>query len=88
VFSDDDKKKIFMRFQKLSAQPTGGEPSTGLGLSIVKTLVDKMNGELMVESTVNAGATFTVILPLHLAKSPPLKVESDNRGDFLNNKQE
>jgi len=66
-FSDDDKKKIFKRFQKLSAQPTGGEPSTGLGLSIVKTLVDKMNGELMVESTVNAGATFTVILPLHLA---------------------
>ncbi len=66
-FSDEDKKKIFKRFQKLSAQPTGGESSTGLGLSIVKTLVDKMNGELLVESAANAGATFIVVLPLHLA---------------------
>jgi two-component system, sensor histidine kinase and response regulator len=62
-FSEDDKKKMFKRFQKLSAQPTGGESSTGLGLSIIKTLVDKMNGDVMVESEPDQGAIFTVLLP-------------------------
>jgi two-component system, sensor histidine kinase and response regulator len=64
-FTEDDKKKMFKRFQKLSAQPTGGESSTGLGLSIIKTLVDKMDGELLIESALGQGATFTVLLPAH-----------------------
>jgi signal transduction histidine kinase len=63
-FSEDDKKKMFRRFQKLSAQPTGGESSTGLGLSIIKTLVDKMNGDVLVESEPDQGAVFTVLLPV------------------------
>ncbi len=35
-FTEEDKKKTFKKFQQLSARPTAGEPSTGLGLSIVK----------------------------------------------------
>jgi signal transduction histidine kinase len=62
-FNEEDKKKMFRRFQKLSAQPTGGESSTGLGLSIIKTLVDKMNGDVLVESEPDRGAVFTVLLP-------------------------
>lgn len=62
--SPDERPLLFQRFQKLSARPTGGELSTGLGLSIVKYLVDKLKGEITVESEPGKGSVFTVILPL------------------------
>jgi signal transduction histidine kinase len=61
--SEDDKKKLFGKYQKLSARPTGNEISTGLGLSIVKKFVDAMNGEIWCESEVGKGASFFVKLP-------------------------
>jgi two-component system sensor histidine kinase/response regulator len=61
-FSADDKTRMFRRYGRLSARPTGGEPSTGLGLSIVRKLVAGMGGELVCESTEGHGATFTVRL--------------------------
>jgi PAS domain S-box-containing protein len=62
--SPDERPLLFQRFQKLSARPTAGELSTGLGLSIVKYLVDKLKGEITVESEPGKGSVFTVILPL------------------------
>jgi len=62
-FNADDKGKMFRRYGRLSARPTGGEPSTGLGLSIVNKLVLAMNGELAVENAAGNGAIFTVRLP-------------------------
>lgn len=62
--SPDERPLLFQRFQKLSARPTGGELSTGLGLSIVKYLVDKLKGEITVESEPGKGSVFTVLLPL------------------------
>ncbi|HLH54136.1 MAG TPA: hybrid sensor histidine kinase/response regulator [Verrucomicrobiae bacterium] len=62
-FSETDKAGMFRRYGRLSARPTGGEPSTGLGLSIVKKLVLAMQGELACESTVGHGATFAFRLP-------------------------
>jgi signal transduction histidine kinase len=61
-FSDEDKKKIFNKFQKLSAQPTAGEVSTGLGLSIVKKYVTDLGGKVWVESDLGKGSTFFVKL--------------------------
>jgi signal transduction histidine kinase/ligand-binding sensor domain-containing protein len=61
--TDDDKAKLFGKFTRLSAQPTGGEHSTGLGLSIVKRLVEAMGGRVWCESEVAKGATFVVELP-------------------------
>lgn len=61
--SDDDMKKLFGKFQRLSAKPTSGEQSTGLGLSIVKKMVEAMNGEVWCDSTHGQGATFIVELP-------------------------
>ncbi|MBD0401243.1 hybrid sensor histidine kinase/response regulator [Flammeovirga sp. EKP202] len=58
--NENDKKKLFGRFQKLSARPTGGEHSTGLGLSIVKKMVEDMNGTVSCESTYGEGADFIV----------------------------
>src|SRR5271170_1850162 len=62
-FTAEDKKRMFRRYGRLSARPTGGEPSTGLGLSIVRKLVQAMNGELSCESKPGQGAVFTICLP-------------------------
>jgi signal transduction histidine kinase len=59
-FSPEDKKKLFGKFQKLSARPTGGESSTGIGLSIVKKYVDAMHGNIYCDSELGKGAIFTV----------------------------
>jgi signal transduction histidine kinase len=61
--SEDDMKKLFGKFARLSARPTGGEHSTGLGLSIVKRMVEAMNGKVWCESELGKGATFIVELP-------------------------
>ncbi|MBS1515829.1 MAG: tetratricopeptide repeat protein [Bacteroidetes bacterium] len=58
-----DKEKIFEKFAKLSARPTGGEDSIGLGLSLVKRLVNLNNGKVWVESVQGEGAAFFVKLP-------------------------
>jgi signal transduction histidine kinase len=56
----EDQKMLFRKFQKLSAKPTGGENSTGLGLSIVKKYVEMMDGKVWCESEAGKGATFIV----------------------------
>jgi signal transduction histidine kinase len=61
--TDDDKTRLFEKFTRLSAQPTGGEKSTGLGLSIARKLVEAMNGRIWCESEFGRGAIFTVELP-------------------------
>ena len=61
--SEDDKKRLFGKFVRLSAQPTGNEHSTGLGLSIVKRMVEAMSGKVWCESELGVGATFIVEIP-------------------------
>ncbi len=61
--SAEDQKKLFGKFTRLSAQPTGGESSTGLGLSIVKKLAEAMSGTVLCQSTLGEGATFVMQLP-------------------------
>ncbi|MGI8889610.1 MAG: sensor histidine kinase [Chthoniobacterales bacterium] len=62
--SVEDQAKLFGKFTRLTAQPTGGESSTGLGLSIVKRLAEAMNGSVVCESVLGEGATFIVRLPV------------------------
>lgn len=59
-FTEEDKKSVFQKFARLSAKPTGGEHSTGLGLSIVKKLTDILGGEVTFESEPGKGSTFTL----------------------------
>jgi signal transduction histidine kinase len=61
--SEEEMKKLFGKFVRLSARPTGGEHSTGLGLSIVKRMVEAMDGRVWCESKVGKGATFIVEFP-------------------------
>lgn len=58
--NENDLQHLFTKFAKLSAKPTAGENSTGLGLSIVKKLVEMMNGKIWCESSPGKGATFIV----------------------------
>lgn len=53
---------LFSKYSKISSQPTDGEPSTGLGLSIVKRIVEEINGKIFCESEPGEGTLFTVIL--------------------------
>jgi signal transduction histidine kinase len=61
--SDEDRAKMFLRYGRLSARPTAGEPSTGLGLSIAKRHTDGMAGQLFCESHSGRGANFILRLP-------------------------
>jgi signal transduction histidine kinase len=62
--SEADQKKLFQKFSRLSASPTGGESSTGLGLSIAKKLAEAMAGSIECHSMLGYGAIFTLRLPL------------------------
>jgi signal transduction histidine kinase len=66
----EDQAQAFGPFQRLSAKPTGGEYSTGLGLSIVKQMVELHGGQVWIESEPGHGATFCLELPLRTAPYP------------------
>jgi len=59
-----DQQRIFERFFRADRARSGDEPGTGLGLSIVKHLVQRLDGEIEVESEVGRGSRFRVRLPL------------------------
>jgi signal transduction histidine kinase/CheY-like chemotaxis protein len=58
-----DLGRIFDRFFRVKNEKTRGVPGTGLGLPIVKGLVDGLGGRIDVESCPGKGSTFTVVLP-------------------------
>lgn len=62
-----EQDKLFIPFTRLSARPTGGEKSTGLGLAICRRIVEGHGGELSLESAPGAGSTFRVTLPIDAA---------------------
>jgi signal transduction histidine kinase len=67
-FSEKDRRDLFQKFKKLSAQPTAGESSNGLGLAIVKTLVDRMKGTIELISEKGKGSEFIIKFPV--SKNP------------------
>lgn len=77
----EDQKKLYQKFQRLSARPTGGESSTGLGLAIVKALVEKMGSELSCESEEGSGTTFIVKMEKSsepVGRRKPIALENTN----------
>ncbi|MDB5231952.1 MAG: response regulator [Chitinophagaceae bacterium] len=64
-FSDE----IFILFKRLNTYTK--YPGTGMGLSIVKKIVEKHNGIISASSKVNEGATFTIYLPYQQKETPP-----------------
>jgi signal transduction histidine kinase len=62
--SQKDMKNLFGKYHKLTARPTAGEDSTGLGLSIVKKYTQALHGQVWCESQEGKGSNFIVDLPI------------------------
>jgi signal transduction histidine kinase len=58
-----DRARLFQDFARLSARPTGGEKSTGLGLSITRRVIEAHGGEIGVDSEPGSGSIFWFTLP-------------------------
>ena len=67
--SEEFQRRMFEPFTQESNDARSVFLGTGLGLSIVKALVEKMGGQIKVESRINEGSTFTVVLPFDVAAS-------------------
>ncbi len=59
------QKKMFTAFQRLSAKPTGGESSFGVGLSSVNDLVKVLKGSIELKTSASLGSEFIIRLPNH-----------------------
>jgi signal transduction histidine kinase len=62
---ENERHKLFKDFGRLSTQPTAGEKSTGLGLSICRKIVEAHGGEIIAENLPERGSEFRVTLPLN-----------------------
>ncbi len=62
--AEDELAILFKPFQTTSTRSTDGEKSTGLGLFIVKKIIEAHNGKIRAESELGKGSTFYVILPI------------------------
>lgn len=63
--TESDMQKLFGRFTRLSAQPTGDENSTGLGLSIAKKLTELLSGRIWCENNSPQGSVFKLEIPVN-----------------------
>ncbi len=87
----EDMARVFGRFARLSARPTGGEKSTGLGLAICRALVEGMGGRIRCGNNPEGGAYFAFVLPLPAGaaegrgqtRSPFGRVESESPFPYL-----
>lgn len=66
-FTPEDKLLLFNKFIKLKTKPTAGESSTGLGLFIVKSILDRIGGTIKCDTIEGIGSTFTFALPKRVA---------------------
>ena len=70
---DEDMKKLFTKFAKLSSKPTGKETSSGLGLSISKSFIELHNGTITALSDgKDKGTSFIISLPIIYSKEEVL----------------
>jgi two-component system, OmpR family, phosphate regulon sensor histidine kinase PhoR len=63
--------RLTERFYRVDVSDSRAQGGTGLGLALVKHILNRHAGRLTIESTLGAGATFTMHLPLHTGDSAP-----------------
>ena len=81
--SETDQKRLFQKFTRLTARPTGGESSVGLGLAIVKKLAEAMSGSIQCLSTLGSGSSFVLRLPV---AAQPIKTEDSSENKMPGSK--
>lgn len=69
---EEEMSMLFQEFSRLSPQPTGGEKSSGVGLSIAKHLVELHGGKIGAKSKIGHGSLFWVELPLQPIAEPEM----------------
>lgn len=67
------EKKLFHPFVQADTSSRSNYTGTGLGMSIVKQLIDKMGGTISVESELGKGSCFTVVIPFEIDHEASLK---------------
>lgn len=77
-FSEADRKSLFKLFARLSARPTDGETSSGVGLYSVKMLVRKLGGEIKLLETDGRGAAFLCRFPFEDDSENSTRQEQDS----------
>jgi DNA-binding response OmpR family regulator/anti-sigma regulatory factor (Ser/Thr protein kinase) len=66
----EESERVFQRFHQVVRRPARGIAGTGIGLALVKDLVEAHGGRITLESTVGEGSTFTVRLPAARSNEP------------------
>jgi PAS domain S-box-containing protein len=73
----EDVKRIFEKFYRVPRVESADEPGTGLGLALVREIMDSHGGYVTVESEVGTGSTFTLRLPVEFKDGNNLKKPAD-----------
>ncbi|MDA3952495.1 MAG: transporter substrate-binding domain-containing protein [Bacteroidales bacterium] len=74
----DKQQEIFQHFKKIESDNSKLYRGTGLGLTITQNLIEKLGGEIRVESEINKGSTFNFTLPLKFAENKIENYEKKN----------
>ena len=78
--SQEFLEHIFEPFAQERTDARSVYNGTGLGMSIVKSLIDKMNGSIEVSSKLGEGTKFTIIIPFRLAEDVPQQTKETDNG--------
>jgi signal transduction histidine kinase/CheY-like chemotaxis protein/HPt (histidine-containing phosphotransfer) domain-containing protein len=81
---EEDKAELFEAFSRIDIKKNRNVEGTGLGLTIVKSVVDSMNGEIKVESEYGKGTVFTVCIPVKVLDKTAVSqdFESEDRSSL------